>query len=79
MGKVKTDNKCHKCALSDSPANNTQTVVGVVFSVIGTITNTSSVGNGSNPTIGIQSLIVTVNFYRTLSVQIAFIESGKTF
>jgi hypothetical protein len=54
------------------------TVVGVVFSVLGTLIKTSSAGTGSNPTIGIQSLIVAVNFYRTLSVRKAFIESGKT-
>jgi hypothetical protein len=35
---------------------------------LGTLTNTSSAGTGSNPTIGIQSSIVAVNFYRTLSV-----------
>jgi hypothetical protein len=38
------------------------TVVGVVVSVLGTLINTSSAGTGSNPTIGIQSSIVAVNF-----------------
>jgi hypothetical protein len=45
------------------------TVVGVVVIVLGTLTNTSSAGTGSNPTINIQSSIVAVNFYRTLCVR----------
>jgi hypothetical protein len=45
------------------------TVVSVVVSVLGTLTNTFSAGTGSNPTIGIQSSIVAVNFYGTLSVR----------
>jgi hypothetical protein len=45
------------------------TVVGVVVRVLGTLINTSSAGTGSNPTIGIQSSIVAVNFYRTLIVR----------
>jgi hypothetical protein len=45
------------------------TVVGVVVSVLGTLINTSSAGTGLNPTIGIQSSIVAVNFYRTLSIR----------
>jgi hypothetical protein len=44
------------------------TVVGVVVSVLGTLINASSAGTGSNPIIGIQSSIVAVNFYRTLSI-----------
>jgi hypothetical protein len=50
------------------------TVVGVVVSVLGTLIKTSSAGTGSNPIIGIQSLIVAVNFYRTFSVRQVFIE-----
>jgi hypothetical protein len=48
---------------------NPNTVVGVVVSVLGTLINASSAGTGSNPTIGIQSSIVAVNFYRTLIVR----------
>jgi hypothetical protein len=40
-----------------------------LVSVLGTLTNTSSAGTGSNPTIGIQSSIVAVNFYQILSVR----------
>jgi hypothetical protein len=39
-----------------------------VVCVLGTLINTFSAGTGSNPTIGIQSSIVSVNFYRTFSV-----------
>jgi hypothetical protein len=40
----------------------------LVVSVLDALINTS-MGCGSNPTIGIQSSIVTVNFYRTMSVR----------
>jgi hypothetical protein len=41
-----------------------------VVSVLGTLTNTTSAGSGSNPTVGIQSSIFAVNFLSNIEITV---------